>query len=103
MNIKDFQEHMENNLNGLSSFWDRAIEYQITENNKLTKSKQWSDDKIYNTVNRMYNQLIENMYVKVKSLVEEKGKKTDEQWIAFLEEKNLYEEIDESLIDVQFD
>ena len=103
MNIKDFQEHMENNLNGLSSFWDRAIEYHVTENNKLTKSKQWSDDKIYNTVNRMYNQLIENMYIKVKSLVEEKGKKTGEHWIKFLEDKNLYEEIDESLIDVQFD
>lgn len=103
MNIKEFQEHMENNLNGLSSFWDRAIEYHVAENDKLTKSKRWSDDKIYNTVNRMYNQLIENMYVKVKFLVEENGKKTNAQWIEFLEKNDLYEEIDESLIDVQFD
>lgn len=74
MNLKYFQEHMEAKLPALDSFYDRAINHQLEKDKKRPPKKRWSEAKIERATNDMYKDLINSIYEKVKSIVEEHEK-----------------------------
>ncbi|WP_436866396.1 hypothetical protein [Staphylococcus pseudoxylosus] len=51
----------------------------------------------------MYKDLITSIYEKVKSIVEENEKKPDSVWFDYLEKYNMYDQINESLYDIEFE
>ncbi|MFQ3904705.1 hypothetical protein ABLV94_01590 [Staphylococcus sp. Mo2-7] len=51
----------------------------------------------------MYKDLMKGIYEKIKSLVEEREKKPNDVWIDYLEKYELYEQINESLYEIEFD
>lgn len=51
----------------------------------------------------MYKDLIKGIYEKVKSLVEEREKKPTTVWIDYLEKHEMYEQINESLYEIEFE
>lgn len=103
MNLNEFQEHMESNLPALESFYDRAINYQLDKDKRRPPKKRWSEAKIENAANNMYKDLMKSIYEKVKSLVEKKEKKPSNVWIEYLEKNDMYEQINESLYEIEFE
>ncbi|HGO2072278.1 hypothetical protein [Staphylococcus aureus] len=51
----------------------------------------------------MYNKLIQNIYEKVKSNVEDNGKQPDNQWFLYMEKHELYDSIEMSIYDIEFE
>ncbi|WP_233437127.1 hypothetical protein [Staphylococcus gallinarum] len=51
----------------------------------------------------MYKDLIKSIYEKVKSVVEEHEKKPANVWIDYLEKYEMYEQINESLYEIEFE
>lgn len=103
MNLTEFQEHIESRLPALDSFYDRAINYQLEKDSRRPTKKRWSEAKIERGANGMYKDLIKGIYGKVKSLVEEREKKPTTVWIDYLEKHEMYEQINESLYEIEFE
>lgn len=103
MNLNEFQAHIEDKLPALDSFYDKAINYQLEKDKRRPPKKRWSEAKIERAANAMYKDLMKGIYEKVKSLVEEREKKPNDVWIDYLEKYELYEQINESLYEIEFD
>lgn len=103
MNLNEFQAHIEDKLPALDSFYDKAINYQLEKDKRRTPKKRWSEAKIERAANAMYKDLMKGIYEKIKSLVEEREKKPNDVWIDYLEKYELYEQINESLYEIEFD
>ncbi|KRG09107.1 MULTISPECIES: hypothetical protein [Staphylococcus] len=103
MNLNEFQEHIEDKLPALDSFYDRAINFQLEKDKRRPPKKRWSEAKIERAANAMYKDLMKGIYEKIKSLVEEREKKPNDVWIDYLEKYELYEQINESLYEIEFD
>ncbi|PTI81038.1 hypothetical protein BU098_12000 [Staphylococcus xylosus] len=99
----EFQEHMEERLPALDSFYDRAINYQLHKDKRRPPKKRWSEAKIERAANDMYKDLITSIYEKVKSIVEEHEKKPDSVWFDYLEKYEMYDQINESLYEIEFE
>ncbi|EGQ0540422.1 TPA: hypothetical protein PF400_000490 [Staphylococcus aureus] len=100
---KTFQTHIESKIKALSIFYDRAFEYQTAKNDKRPKKNRWNEDKVQRTTDEMYNKLIQNIYEKVKSNVEDNGKQPDNQWFLYMEKHELYDSIEMSIYDIEFE
>lgn len=103
MNLKEFQEHIEGRLPALDSFYDRAINYQLDKDKRRPPKKRWSEAKIERAAGNMYKDLIKSIYEKVKSIVEEHEKKPANVWIDYLENYEMYDQINESLYEIEFE
>lgn len=103
MNLNEFQAHIEDKLPALDSFYDKAINYQLEKDKRRPPKKRWSEAKIERAANAMYKDLMKGIYEKIKSLVEEREKKSNNVWIDYLEKYELYEQINESLYEIEFD
>lgn len=103
MNLNEFQAHIEDKLPALDSFYDKAINYQLEKDKRRPPKKRWSEAKIEIAANAMYKDLMKGIYEKIKSLVEEREKKPNDVWIDYLEKYELYEQINESLYEIEFD
>ncbi|MCE5047976.1 hypothetical protein ABLV91_02905 [Staphylococcus equorum] len=103
MNLNEFQAHIEDKLPALDSFYDKAINYQLEKDKRRPPKKRWSEAKIERAANAMYKDLMKGIYEKIKSLVEEREKKSNDVWIDYLEKYELYEQINESLYEIEFD
>ncbi|MEK4562419.1 hypothetical protein MHB47_09950 [Staphylococcus sp. FSL K6-3157] len=103
MNLNEFQAHIEDKLPALDSFYDKAINYQLEKDKRRPPKKRWSEAKIERAANGMYKDLMKGIYEKIKSLVEEREKKPNDVWIDYLEKYELYEQINESLYEIEFD
>lgn len=103
MNLNEFQAHIEDELPALDSFYDKAINYQLEKDKRRPPKKRWSEAKIERAANAMYKDLMKGIYEKIKSLVEEREKKPNDVWIDYLEKYELYEQINESLYEIEFD
>ncbi|MGX5789939.1 hypothetical protein ACWKSJ_02485 [Staphylococcus equorum] len=103
MNLNEFQAHIEDKLPALDSFYDKAINFQLEKDKRRPPKKRWSEAKIERAANAMYKDLMKGIYEKTKSLVEEREKKPNDVWIDYLEKYELYEQINESLYEIEFD
>ncbi|WP_426429021.1 hypothetical protein [Staphylococcus equorum] len=103
MNSNEFQAHIEDKLPALDSFYDKAINFQLEKDKRRPPKKRWSEAKIERAANAMYKDLMKGIYEKIKSLVEEREKKPNDVWIDYLEKYELYEQINESLYEIEFD
>ena len=103
MNLNEFQAHIEDKLPALDSFYDKAINYQLEKDKRRPPKQRWSEAKIERAANAMYKDLMKGIYEKIKSLVEEREKKPNDVWIDYLEKYELYEQINESLYEIEFD
>lgn len=103
MNKIEFQEHIESKINALDNFYERAYDFQVEKNSKRPKKNRWNDAKVKRATDDMYKQLIDNIYTKVKSVVEDNGKKPISVWYSTMEKQEMYESIEESLYEIEFE
>ncbi|MGJ8902475.1 hypothetical protein ACEPQ5_06845 [Staphylococcus aureus] len=103
MDKKTFQEHIERRISALDNFYDRALEFQIEKNKKRPKKSRWNEAKVERAANTMYKQLIDGIYEKIKGLVEDNGKQPDNQWFLYMEKHELYDSIEMSIYDIEFE
>ncbi|MEB8125265.1 hypothetical protein NGH92_10690 [Staphylococcus succinus] len=103
MNLTEFQAYIEDKLPALDSFYDRAINFQLEKDSRRPPKKRWSEAKIERAANNMYKDLMKGIYEKVKSLVEEREKQPSHVWIDYLEKHEMYEQINESLYEIEFE
>lgn len=51
----------------------------------------------------MYEDLLKNIYQQVKTQIEKNGKKTEYQWIEYMENNEIYENLDQSIYEIEIE
>ncbi|WP_323708351.1 hypothetical protein P3U10_04315 [Mammaliicoccus sciuri] len=103
MDYKTFKEHMNDKLESLDSFYNKVTEFQLDKNKSRAKKSRWNDAKVQRAIDNMYEDLFKNIYEKIKAQVENNGKKTDAQWIEYMEKNEVYENLDQSIYDIEIE
>lgn len=103
MDYKTFKTHMQNNLNSLDSFYEKVTEFQLEKNKGRAKKSRWNDAKVQRAIDNMYEDLFKNVYQQIKAQVEQNGKKTEYQWIDFMEKNEIYENLDQAIYEIEIE
>lgn len=104
MTAKNFAIYMADNLEGYKHFYEKAMDFQKIKNSKRAAKSRWNDYKLEKAVNEMWSKAMENLYNQIKPQVRKNekiwGKKA---WIDFMKEKELFETLNESLVEIEFE
>lgn len=103
MNYLTFKEHMNSKLYSLDSFYEKVTEFQLEKNKGRAKKARWNEAKVQRSIDTMYEDLFKNIYQQVKIQIEQNGKKTEIQWIEYLEKNEVYENLDQSIYEIEIE
>ncbi len=100
MKPKQFEEYIDPLLTSKDYFCEKALEIQNKKNVKRAPAKRWNPEKMNRAVEKMWSGLIENIYGKLQWQV--KGS-TAEAWINFLQEGDFLENLNGSILEIEFE
>lgn len=101
MTYTEFKSHMEQNLKAIDSFYEQVTEFQLDKNKSRAKKSRWNDAKVQRAIDNMYEDLLKSVYQQVKTNIESNGKKTNSQWIEYMEKNEVYENLDQSIYEIE--
>lgn len=104
MTVKSFAEYMANNLDGYQTFYTKAMEFQKKKNDKRAAKSKWNEYKLEKAVNEMWVHAMTNLFNQIKPKVKDKERYLGKvAWYDYIQEKNLFETLNESLTDIEFE
>ncbi|GAW63423.1 hypothetical protein FC65_GL000673 [Ligilactobacillus acidipiscis DSM 15836] len=103
MNKKELEEYINNNSRTIEIFSEKALEYQTGKNNDRPKKKRWGEVKISRAVDGMINTFMENVHDKIKTQVKRNEFEPQRSWIDFITKNNVLDELEESVIEMEFE
>jgi hypothetical protein len=103
MHYQEFVTYLEEHIHNKAAFYDRALEYQETKNKARQKSKRWDQTKLDREVDDMWNKVTQNLYNTLQAQVPKNKMNPRQEWFTFFEKNNLFENVDESLISIEFE
>lgn len=98
MKYREFLEYMENHLEGYHTFMDKARAFQNEKNARRPAKNRWNDNKVEKAAYDMWKMLMENLYNQIKPQI---SSDLPDTWASYIE-KNLVENINESINDMDF-
>lgn len=103
MNFKEFLEYMDNNLDSKDVFYQKAMDDQLARNARRAPAKRWNETKLERAVDKMWTELMKNVYDKFKSSVNSKAADPYQAWIDYIEKNESLEGLDEMMVDLEFE
>lgn len=103
MKFKEFQLLLEEKLSSYELFITKATEYQNEKNKNRPPKKRWDEAKVERAVEGMWKQLAENVYNKVKPDAPVYAANIEEAWDKYMEEKEMYGSLNDTIDELEFD
>lgn len=103
MNKNELLEYIETNSAVITIFKNKVRTDQKVKNKKLQPAKRWNEAKIERTVDKITDEFINNVYDKLAKGVKANRHTTKQQWITFIEEHEVLDELEESVIMISFE
>ncbi|MGX7394037.1 hypothetical protein [Carnobacterium mobile] len=103
MTFKEFLEYINENLSGKSTFYEKAMEDQLARNGRRAPAKRWNETKIDRAIDKMWVELVRNIYDKFKSTINSKSSDPYQGWIDFMNKNESLEKLDEMIVDLEFE
>lgn len=103
MNKNELLEYIETNSAVITIFKDKVRTAQKVKNKKRQPAKRWNEAKIERTVDKITDEFINNVYDKLAKGVKANRRTTKQQWITFIEEHEILDELEESVIMISFE
>lgn len=98
MNRNELFEYIESNSTIITIFKNKVRADQKLKNKKWQPAKRWNESKIERTVDKITDDFINNVYDKLAKGVKANRHTTKQQWITFIEEHEVLDELEESVI-----
>ncbi len=102
MDNQEFETYVEENSRIKDIFWEKALAYQNKLNDDRQPAKKWNDAEINRAIEKMYVPTIENIYEKVQSGIRNKHA-TPQDWQRFIDDNELFDNIELSMADIEFE
>lgn len=103
MTFNEFVDYMSENLMSKSSFYQKAMEFQEKKNKKRPPAKRWNKTKLDRAVNKMWEDILRNMYDRIKPSVDKKAYDQKEAWLDYMTTNNILDAMDDGLIEIEFE
>lgn len=103
MSFNEFLDYMEYNFNSKNIFYQKAMENQLARNARRPPKKRWNETKLNRAVDKMWIELMRNIYVKFKSAIKSNAADPYQSWINYIEKNEALESLDEMIVDLEFD
>ena len=94
---------IESNSTVITIFKNKVRADQKLKNKKRQPAKRWNESKIERTVDKITDEFINNVYDKLAKGVKANRHTTKQQWITFIEEHEVLDELEESVIMISFE
>ena len=98
MNKNELLEYIKTNSAVITIFKNKVRADQKLKNKKRQPAKRWNESKIERTVDKITDEFINNVYDKLAKGVKVNRHTTKQQWITFIEEHEVLDELEESVI-----
>lgn len=103
MNKKELEQYINNNSRTIEIFSEKALKYQDMKNKNRPKAKRWDEVKISHAVDGMINTFMENVHDKIKTQVKRNEFEPQRSWIDFITKNDVLDELEESVIEMEFE
>ncbi|MDG2982579.1 putative transposase [Latilactobacillus phage TMW 1.1447 P1] len=103
MNKLELLEYLEKNSTAVITFKSKALDYQNMKNQKRQPAKRWNAAKIERAVDKMLDQFIDSIFNKLKSAIKEDKYNPRDSWIKFMDANNILGDLEESVIEMEFE
>lgn len=102
MNEEQLQEYVADNSQVETIFMSKAVDYLNGKNKKRQPAKKWNDARIQRQTEKMYSQVVEDLYNKLHTQVKANRFTPAETWIKFINENDVLDGLEESMVELEF-
>lgn len=102
MNEEQLQEYVADNSQVETIFMRKAVDYLNGKNKKRQPAKKWNDARIQRQTEKMYSQVVEDLYNKLHTQVKANRFTPAETWIKFINENDVLDGLEESMVELEF-
>lgn len=103
MNFKEFVAYMEENISAKDTFYQKALVDQEARNGRRAPAKKWNETKLDRAVDKLWLELMKNIYDKFKWVVKENPSDPYNSWVEYIEKTESIENLDEMLVELEFE
>lgn len=100
MRLKQFEEYIDPLMTSKEYFYVEATALQNKKNKVRQPAKRWNEEKINRAVDKMWAELLKNVYEKLQWQV--KGS-DQEAWIERIQRDGFLEELNDSILEIEFE
>ncbi|MGV0167586.1 hypothetical protein ACRYI5_03170 [Furfurilactobacillus sp. WILCCON 0119] len=101
MDHETFKAYLETNSNIWPIYYEQALAFQQARNQRRLAAKQWNDTQLDRTVDKMFVPVLENIYNRIAAALGS-NVTDDHAWRTFIESNHVFEDIEESMTEIEF-
>ncbi|WP_436697247.1 hypothetical protein [Lactiplantibacillus pentosus] len=101
MNTVQLQKFISDNSQVEVIFMQIAFEYLNSKNKKRQPAKRWNEEQITRQAEKMYAQVVEDLYNKLHTQVKANRFTPAEKWIQFINQNEVLDGLEESMIELE--
>lgn len=103
MNEEQLQQYVADNSQVETIFMGKSTDYLNGKNKKRQPAKRWNEAMIQRQAEKMYAQVVEDLYNKLHTQVKANRFTPAEKWIKFINENEVLDGLEESMIELEFE
>ena len=101
MNKVQLQKFISDNSQVEAIFMQKSFEYLNSKNKKRQPAKRWNEEQITRQAEKMYAQVVEDLYNKLHTQVKANRFTPAEKWIQFINQNEVLDGLEESMIELE--
>lgn len=103
MNNAELQAYLEEHSHIIDTFRDKGLDYQNEKNQKRQPAKRWNENKVDRAVDKMVAEFIANIQVKLAFNIRGKHANDYQNWLTFIEQNEVVENLAASVNEMPFE
>lgn len=101
MDNKDLLEYLSDNSDVIVVFKEKALDYLNAKNKRRAPAKRHNETVVNREAEKMIDQLMDSIYSKIKAGVNPNQYTPREDWIKFMDENNIIENLEDTVNEME--
>lgn len=102
MEIKELETYLEENSKVKTIFMEKSLEFQQEKNAKKQPAKRLNDAKINQIIDKMWDQVLENIHESVMKQLKGNTSYLGGKWRQYIEDYEILDMLEESMESIEF-
>lgn len=103
MDVEELKNYLKENSNVENLFTSKCLDYLTEKNENLPKAKRWPQEKLDREADKMYSQFLQGIRDKISTRFKGYAKHDPDKWRHFMEVNEVPDELEESVVDIEFE
>lgn len=103
MDTEQLQQYVAENSQVETIFMEKTLAYLNMKNKKRQPAKRWNETRVQRQADKMYAQVIDDLYAKLHTQVKANRFTPASEWIKFIDENEVLDGLEESMMELDFE